>query len=218
MESSSPGVIQGNYVQVAVCLETEIGKTPLNSSSLCQPDVREIFIPLDPRSGVCGRCVSSHLGDFNAAESPLLHPVSVPSWQRFPGGQAATRVLGGVFCSPWLRSGSASSWFLSWSEPSTLKSGWVCVRLRSCRSSVTHTELHQRLLEAQRSVCGRRANWSQLLWQKDQPRAWFCSFICRSLGTGDHLSLPSAGLEGVNLLLQVNPRADSSVSLSCVVN
>lgn len=33
--------------------------------------------------------------------------------------------------------------------------------------------------------------------------------ICRSLGRGNHSSLPSAGEEGI-LLLQVNPSADSS--------
>lgn len=38
--------------------------------------------------------------------------------------------------------------------------------------------------------------------------------ICRILGRGDHISLPSAG-EGEILLLQVNPSADSS---SCAFN
>lgn len=194
--------------------------TSMYSEYPCHSDRRKVFIPIDLPSGHVFNldCVEDALTCVLETSVLLEAPSYSPS--QCPAGNISQEECRlppwwcweGVYCWLWLRTGSASSRFHSWSKLSALKlSGFACgwdpadfCDSRSAAAAFAESS-EEHVWEMYKLVPAGLA-------ERSAPSV-VLQFICRSLGRGDHISLPSA--VGEILLCKWIPDADSS---SCNFN
>lgn len=182
------------------CTIRVLQKDLLDTDSLqhfhvCHSDQRKAFIPIDlPLGRVFNLDRVEDALTCILETSVLEAPSYSPSW--CPAGNISQEECRlppweGVFCWLWLRTGSASSWFHSWSKLSALTlSGFACGWdpadfCDSCSAAAVFTEsLEEHVWETCKLVPAGLAKRSTL--------SVVLQFICKSLGRRDHISLPRA--------------------------